>query len=93
MALFGGKETKEEKQLRKAQEILAKNGLSNLSPSYADAVKSISLELAGTSAIELGSFFSGMKSEDVLKTSYLNALVQQNWIIIRQLDEISKKLK
>jgi len=92
MGLFGGKESKEDKQERKTQELLSKYGLSNLSVNYADAVKSISTELAGTGAIEVGSLLSGMKSEEILKTSYLNALVQQNWIIIRQLDEISKKL-
>ncbi len=92
MGIFSGKETKEEKQVRKAQEVLAKYGLNNLSFEYADAVKNISLELAGTDAIEVGSLFSGMKNEDILKTSYLNAIMQQNWILIRQLDEISKKL-
>ena len=92
MGLFSGKETKEEKQERKALEAMAKYNLNNLSSAYGNAVKNISLELAGTNAIEFGSMLSGMKSEDVLKTSYLNALIQQNWIIIRQLDEISKKL-
>ena len=42
--------------------------------------------------IEFGSQLSGMKSEDTLKVSYLRAIVEQNFIIIRELDEISKKL-
>ena len=92
MGMFGNKETKEEKQARKAQEAMAKYGLNKLSAEYGEAVKNISLALAGTGAIETGSLLSGMKSEDILKTSYLNALLEQNWIIIRQLDEISKKL-
>lgn len=92
MGLFSGKETKEEKQERKALEAMAKYNLNNLSSAYGNAVKNISMELAGANSIEFGAVLSGMKSEDILKTSYLNALVQQNWIIIRQLDEISKKL-
>lgn len=93
MGLLGGnKETKEEKAARKAQAILDRYELGKLSHEYANAVKGISLELAGTGMMEFGSLLSGMKSEDTLKISYLNALIEQNWIIIRQLDEISKKL-
>lgn len=93
MGLFGGtKETKEEKKERKAQELLEKYGLGNLSHEYVDSVKNISTELAGTGMIEFGSQLSGMKSEDTLKVSYLRAIVEQNFIIIRELDEISKKL-
>ncbi len=33
-----------------------------------------------------------MKPEEILTTSYLKSIVAQNFIIIRQLDEISKKL-
>lgn len=93
MALFGSKETKEEKQQRKAAALMAKYGLQNLSSEYQDAVKDISTELAGTGLIEFGATLSGMKSEEQLKVSYLNALIQQNWIIMRQLDEISKLLQ
>ena len=93
MALFGSKESKEEKQQRKAAELMAKYGLQNLSSEYQDAVNNISNELAGTGLIELGATLSGMKSEEQLKVSYLNALIQQNWIIMRQLDEIANLLK
>lgn len=92
MGLFGTKETQEEKQEKKAREILAKYELHNLSHDYANAVKNISLGLAGTGGLEFGSHLVGMKNEDTLKIAYLNTLIQQNWIIIRQLDEISKKL-
>ncbi len=34
----------------------------------------------------------GMTPADNLTTSYLKAIVEQNFIMIRQLDEISKKL-
>lgn len=92
MGLFNNNnETKEEKQARKMQETLAKYELNNLSTEYAKAVKNISLALAGNDLIELGSTM-GMKPAENLTTSYLKAIVEQNFIMIRQLDEISKKL-
>ena len=92
MALFGGnKETKEEKQARKVQELLEKYGLQDLSdPRDLESVKNISLSLAGNGLLELGTTFSA-KSEDLVKMSYLSALVEQNWIIIRQLDRLNRK--
>lgn len=93
MGLFGGnKETKEEKQERKAQELLDKFNLGNISHEYVDSVRKISEELAGTGMMEFGAQLSGMKTEDTLKVSYLRAIVEQNFIIIRQLDEISRIL-
>ncbi len=92
MGLFNNSgESKEEKKERKIQETLAKYELNNLSTEYANAVKNISLALAGNNLIELGSTM-GMTPADNLTTSYLKAIVEQNFIMIRQLDEISKKL-
>lgn len=93
MGLFGGnKETKEEKQERKAQELLDKFSLGSISHDYVDSVRKISEELAGTGMMEFGAQLSGMKADDQLKVQYLRAIVEQNFIIIRELDEISKKL-
>lgn len=91
MGLFNNGESKEEKRERKMQEILAKYELNNLSTDYANAVKNISLALSGNDLIELGATM-GMKPAENLTTSYLKAIVEQNFIMIRQLDEISKKL-
>ena len=92
MGLFNtNNETKEEKQKRKMQETLNKYELNNLDPKYANAVNNISLALAGNNLIELGSTL-GITSAENLTTSYLKAIVEQNFIMIRQLDEISKKL-
>ncbi len=92
MALFGGnKETKEEKQARKVQELLEKYGLQDLSdPRDLESVKRISESLYGNKLIELGTALSG-SGEDSAKLAYLSALVEQNWIIIRQLDQLHKK--
>lgn len=90
MALFGG-ESKEDKQERKAQELLAKYGLNDLSdPRDLENVRNISRSLMGNKLIELGTAMSG-SGPDTAKMSYLSAIVEQNWIIIRQLDKLINK--
>ena len=91
MALFGQKETKEEKIARKTQALLEKYGLEHLDPKDLESVRGINLALMGNSMTELGTALTG-NSVDSAKLSYLRALTEQNWIIIRQLDKINKKL-
>lgn len=94
MALFGGKESKEDKQARKAQEILAKYGLEGLDHKYADAVRNIALELSGTGMMETGLTLSlAGKAEDILPVHYQRAMVEQNFIIMRQLNDLMNVLK
>lgn len=94
MALFGGnKETKEEKQDRKAQELLDRFGLADLNnPEDLATVKKIAQEMTGNSLIEFGTALQG-NGPDNAKISYLRALLEQNWIIIRQLDRLNKALE
>lgn len=65
--------------------------MEDINPKDLEAIKDINSELLGTGMMEFGTLLTG-KAEDNVKISYLNTLIQQNWIIIRQLDEISKKL-
>lgn len=95
MALFGKeKETKEEKQARKEQETLAKYGLDTLTDQTdIDSVKKIVSELVGTGLMEAGMKLSmGAKAEDQLQVQYQRVLMEQNFIIIRQLDRLNKLL-
>lgn len=88
MGLLGNNEAKKEE---KVQKLLAKYGLQNLSdPRDIEAVKNIATDLAGNKAIEYGTLLLG-NSEEAVKMSYLNAIMQQNFIIIRLLDRIAKK--
>ena len=90
MALFSG-ETKEEKKERKVQELLEKYGLQNLSdPRDKESVRAISEALLGNKLIEVGTALQG-SGADSAKMSYLRAIVEQNWIIIRLLDELNSK--
>ena len=91
MALFGSGETKEEKQARKTTEILRKFGVDELSdPRDVAAVKEIAAEMAGNKMIEAGASLQG-SGVDAAKLSYLRILMEQNFIIIRQLDRLSRK--
>lgn len=92
MGLFGG-ESKEEKQARKEQEMLAKFGLEELSnPQDIASMKNIVKELAGTGLIETGVSLGGGTERDIQKLQmfYLRAILEQNFIMIRQLDRITK---
>ena len=89
MALFGA--DKEEKKAEKVYELLHKYGLQELSdPRDVESVKQIAYKLAGSNLINIGTALSG-SAQDVGKLSLLQAIVEQNWIIIRQLDKLNNK--
>ena len=92
MALFGAKETKEDKVARKTQAMMEKYGLEYLDQKDLEAARSIGFALMGNSLTELGTVLTG-SGVDVAKLSYFRALIEQNWIIIRQLDRLNKKLE
>lgn len=89
MALFN-KESKEDKQARKIQEIMDKYCLDNVSdPATAKALQDIATTMASSNLATVGAALSG-KAEDVAKISCLRAIIEQNFIIIRQLDKLTK---
>lgn len=99
MALFGNsvpKETKEEKQEKKKQAILAMYGLQELSnPEDVKSVDTIFTELLGTGWTEFSVLLGGGNERDFAKQQmyYQRAIIEQNFIMIRQLDRIEKLLK
>ena len=92
MALFNkGNDNKADKEL----EMLAKYGLDTLNdPADVESVKKIVSELVGTGMMETGMKLGsiGSKAEDILPVYYQRAILEQNWIIIRQLDRMNKSL-
>lgn len=95
MALFGGnKETKEEKTARKQQEMLDKYRLGDISdPDDIQSVQKIVMELTGTGILEFGATLApNVNTNSQIQTYYQRAILEQNFIIIRQLDRISKLL-
>ena len=94
MALFGSQEEKEAKAAAKAQRMMAKYGLENIDPQYIDAVRTISNELAGSGLIDFGGFLANDdKATNRAQTQYVHAIMEQNFIIIRQLDQIAYMLE
>ena len=92
MGIFGNAEDKEAKKEAKIDAMMAKYGLENLSPEYRSKVKDINSELVGTGLMEAGMTLSfNAKTEDQLQVYYLKAILEQNWMIIRLLDEIKNK--
>lgn len=86
-------ESKDDKQARKEAELLSKYGLSDLDVKDIESVKKIVSDLVGNGLFKAGMALSFAKAEEQAKVTYLSALVEQNWIIIRQLDRISKNLR
>ena len=90
MGLFGNNE---EKQEQKIQALLQKYGMEDLSdPRDLQAVRNIATNLAGHKLMEFGSLLQG-NSVDSFKMSCLDAIMEQNFIMIRQLDRIAKALE
>ena len=90
MALFSTPEQKVEKQLQKEQAMMAKYGLDDLTdPKDIDSVRKIVSELSGTGFT--GGFFSNEKDAIKDQTYFMRAIVEQNFIMIRQLERLINK--
>ncbi len=85
-------ESKDDKQARKEAELLKKYGLSDMDEKDIESVKKIVSDLVGNGLLKTGMALNFAKAEEQAKVTYLSALVEQNWIMIRQLDRISKSL-
>ena len=85
--MFGNKDAKRE------QKILEKYGLQGLSdPKDQQAVYNLAYEMSGSALESLGLMLQG-NTTDSSKIYALRALMEQNFIIIRQLDRITKLLE
>ena len=90
MALFDKGQGQEDK----TQKLLARYGLENIDPQYADAVRKIARDLSGSGLVDLGSRLSmDGKANNLAQTQYTKAILEQNFIIIRQLDQIAYLLE
>ena len=93
MALFGKKESKEEKKERERQELIVKLGLDYLDDKDMETVQQIMIDLAGTGGL-LGQVTTlTLSGGDMQKVNAAWAQVRQNWIIIRQLNKLNKNIE
>ncbi len=94
------KELKELEKQRKEEEkiaaALARYGLDGLrNPQDVQSVRNIIAAQSGDGFFEFGQLLGGANEKDFLRQLYYQnkILMEQNFILIRQLDEISSKLK
>lgn len=79
------------KSERKSLAYLAKRNLNKLSPDTYKQVEDITTQIAGNRLMLLGLGLQG--STQSLTPSYLAAILEQNWILIRQNEQIIELLK
>lgn len=92
MGLFGKQEPSEDKVMKRAQKMIEKNHLDTLDKETLGSVNEIAYILAGSQLTAVGTALQG-EAEESAKISLLRAQIDQNWIIIRQLDKITKLLE
>lgn len=82
-----------EPQKTKAEIYLEERGITDLSPKSHGQVRKVANDLAGTGWAKAGLALSFAKVEEQAKVGYLSALVEQNWILIEQNQQIINELK
>lgn len=92
MGLFNSKENKEEKKQQEIEKFMERYQLDEISDQDLIIIKKIATDLMGNNLLKAGMALSFAKAEEQAKVTYLSALVEQNWIMIRQLSNISSKL-
>lgn len=90
MAFWGGKEARDDCQARKDIELLEKYGLTSIDRRDINSVRKIINDLMGSGLMKTGMALSFAKAKEQVKVACLSAIVEQNWIIIRQLDRLNK---
>ena len=93
MAFFKSADEKASEQEKREKKLLQKYGLDTITdPNDLESIKKIANELLGTGFGEAGLKIGMAKPEVTVPISYQRAIVEQNFIIIRQLDRIAKLL-
>lgn len=94
MGIFGGgKKTKEEKQMDKMNKFMDRYQLEDLDEKDLIVLQRIANDLMGNKWIQAGMVLSFAKAEEQAKVTYLSALTEQNWMIIRQLSRLNKNIE
>lgn len=96
MGLFKGNEDKakaaELKEEKELQKFIEQYGLQTLTKDDLEILRRISNNLMGSGYLKAGMALSFSKAEEQAKVSYLSALVEQNWLIIKLLGDLNAKL-
>ena len=92
MALFD-KRSKEEKEQDKLQKFMERYQLEDLDEKDLIVLQRIANDLVGNSLFKTGMALSFAKAEEQAKVTYLSAITEQNWMIIRQLSRLNKNIE
>lgn len=84
------KQSKEEKNLEK---FMDRYQLEDLDEKDLIVLQRIASDLVGNNLLKTGMALSFAKAEEQAKVTYLSALVEQNWMIIRQLSRLNKNIE
>ncbi|MGY0692434.1 hypothetical protein ACW2QC_06515 [Virgibacillus sp. FSP13] len=96
MGLFGDKDDDDKKQTKeekKLQKFMDKYQLEDLDEKDLVVLQRIANDLVGNSFFKTGMALSFAKAEEQAKVTYLSTLVEQNWMIIRQLSRMNKNIE
>lgn len=91
--MFGAKETKDEKQEKEMQKFMDRYQLDEINQKDLVVIKKIAADLAGNGFLKAGMALSFARAEEQAKVTYLSALVEQNWLIMRQLNRLNSNLE
>lgn len=87
--MFGG--SKPDSTTDKTNEFMEQHGLTGLSPEYRYAAEKASADLVRIQNFQLQGMLNGMSKENICNIQLLSAIAEQNWIIIRELDKLTKR--
>lgn len=88
-----GKKSRDEKAAWERQTFIKNFNLEGLDENDCDVVKRISDGLFSKNFYKTGMALNFSRIEEQAKVTYLNAIMEQNWLIISQLNRISKLLE
>jgi hypothetical protein len=95
MGLFGKKDqkTKEQKEQEQRDEFMERYQLEDVDQRDLVVLERIARDLGANSLIKTAMALSFTSVQEQAKVTYLSALVEQNWMIIRQLSRINQSLE
>jgi hypothetical protein len=92
MGMFD-KKSKEEKNQEKLDKFMERYQLEDLDEKDIIVLQRIANDLVGNNLFKAGMALSFAKAEEQAKVTYLSAITEQNWIIIRQLSRLNKNIE
>ncbi|HCW79782.1 MAG TPA: hypothetical protein DG942_01595 [Ruminococcaceae bacterium] len=90
--MFGGK-PKEEKQAEHLNEFEQQHHIENMDGKYSENIKNIVNRLIVTGPNDEGIALNSANNANQIEVAYLSALVEQNWILMKQLDQLNKSIE